>query len=264
MLQARVFPLTGKTLGTYTSPLVLDNRLRIGPGPLASTERVCRVAKKARPSKTGKRSVKPSRPGEAQKAPPRPAVQAVETTSKLRPLKKSPLSRAELKEFRQMLLEKRRSIVGDMNGMEAEALRTNRQEGTGDLSKIPTHDADVGTDNFEQEFTLGLLESERTLLAEINEALERIDKGTFGICLGTGKPIDAARLRARPWAKYCIEYARMVEKGLVHPRSETQEDVHQPLGKQEDQEEEVEDLEDAEVEPEGLPEQEEDNKPTED
>jgi hypothetical protein len=53
------------------------------------------------------------------------------------------------------------------------------------------------------------------MLREINEALERIDAGTFGICLGTGQAIGKARLMARPWAKYCIEYARLIEKGLV-------------------------------------------------
>jgi RNA polymerase-binding protein DksA len=165
-------------------------------------------------------------------------------------LKKSPFSRAELKEFRQMLLDKRQGLLGDMTRMEAEALRTNRQEGTGDLSKIPTHDADVGTDNFEQEFTLGLLESERTLLTEINEALERIDKGTYGICLGTGLAIGKARLKARPWAKYCIEYARMIEKGLVHQGQEREsggeEQAEEPEGREEEPEEEAE--EDAEVE----------------
>jgi RNA polymerase-binding protein DksA len=159
-------------------------------------------------------------------------------------LKKSPLSRAELKEFRQMLLDKRRALLGDMTHMEAEALRTNRQEGTGDLSKIPTHDADVGTDNFEQEFTLGLLESERTLLVEINEALERIDKGTYGICLGTGLAINKARLRARPWSKYCIEYARMLEKGLVHRTGEGEESEEEAgeevaAGEEEEPEEEA-------------------------
>ncbi len=139
--------------------------------------------------------------------------------SRVRPLRKSPLSKSELEEFRKMLLEKRRAILGDMTGMEAETFRSNRQDRSGDLSNIPIHPADVGTDNFEQEFTLGLLESERTLLREIDEALERIKQGTYGVCVGTGQPIDKARLRARPWAKYCIEYARLLEKGLV-PREE--------------------------------------------
>ena len=88
---------------------------------------------------------------------------------------------------------------------------------------MPTHLADLGTDNYEQEFTLGLLESEGILLKEIDEALERIERGTYGTCLGTDKPIGKARLRARPWAKYCIDYARMVEQGLIHPGEENEE-----------------------------------------
>jgi RNA polymerase-binding protein DksA len=137
---------------------------------------------------------------------------------------KTPFNKSELEAYRQLLLDKRRALIGDMNGIEAEALRTNRQEGSGDLSNMPTHPADIGTDNFEQEFTLGLLESERTLLSEINSALERIDNNTFGVCQGTGQPIGAARLKARPWAKYCIDYAKLLEKGLVQPAEERAED----------------------------------------
>ena len=164
---------------------------------------------------------------------------------------KCPLSKSELREYKQLLLDKRRSLIGDMNGMAKEALRSNRQDGSGDLSKIPTHDADVGTDNYEQEFTLGLLESERVLLAEINDALRRIDSGTYGICLGTGKPIRKERLRARPWAKYSIEYARMLEKGLVSPPDESR--TKSPEDEDEDVEEE---LEAEESEQESEPEQE--------
>ncbi len=125
---------------------------------------------------------------------------------------KTYLSRKELEEFRQMLLEKRREILGDMSGMQDEAISA---KGAGNLSSLPTHMADVGTDNFEHEFTLGLLESEQALLREIDEQLRRIDEGTYGICMGTGKPIPKARLRAKPWARYTVEYTRMLEKGLV-------------------------------------------------
>ncbi|RPI60202.1 MAG: hypothetical protein EHM48_07635 [Planctomycetaceae bacterium] len=131
--------------------------------------------------------------------------------------KKSPLTKSEVAKFREMLMEKRRSLIGDMTNMQDEALRTNRQDGSGDLSLMPDHPANIATDTFEQEFTLGLLESERTMLKEINEALERIAEGTFGVCMGTGEPIAKPRLMARPWAKYCIEYARMIEKGLIRP-----------------------------------------------
>ncbi len=163
----------------------------------------------------------------------------------LRSVPKTTLSKAELAAFRQMLMEKRRSLIGDMDGMESEALRTSRQENSGDLSLMPDHPANIATDNFEQEFTLGLLESERTLLREINEALERIDGGTYGICLGTGDVIGKPRLLARPWAKYCIEYARKLEKGLVRPPEEADEAPEEEPSDDEDEEVE-EDIPDTE------------------
>ena len=120
------------------------------------------------------------------------------------------LSKTELENFRTLLLEKRREILGDVGSMESEAFRNQDNH-----SSSPMHMADVGTDNFEQEFTLGLIESERELLKEIQEAIARIENGTFGVCVATGKPIGKARLEAKPWAKYCIEYARMLESGML-------------------------------------------------
>jgi RNA polymerase-binding protein DksA len=124
------------------------------------------------------------------------------------------LTAAEIERFEQMLLEKRREIVGDVNEMQDEALRKSRLDASGDLSSMPIHMADIGTDNYEQEFALELMDSERKLLREIDDALERIQQGTYGICEGTGKPIPKARLRAQPWARYRVEYARMLEEGL--------------------------------------------------
>jgi DnaK suppressor protein len=129
--------------------------------------------------------------------------------------KKVHLTAAEVGRFKQMLLEKRRDIVSSVNEMEDEALKKSRLDATGDLSSMPIHMADIGTDNYEQEFALGLMDSERKLLHEIDDALERIEQGIYGICEGTGKPIPKARLEAQPWARYCVEYARMLEQGLV-------------------------------------------------
>ena len=58
---------------------------------------------------------------------------------------------------------------------------------------------------------------------KIDGALERIENRTYGICLGTGKPISKARLKARPWTRYCIRYAEMLEKGTVPPQVGLQE-----------------------------------------
>jgi DnaK suppressor protein len=121
------------------------------------------------------------------------------------------LNSRELEHFRDLLLDKRRELVGDMSQMEREALRSS---GGTNLSTLPLHMADMGTDNYEQEFTLGLVEKDRGLLREINSALAKIQNGTFGICEGTGKPISKPRLEAQPWAKYSIEYARQMERGM--------------------------------------------------
>jgi len=125
------------------------------------------------------------------------------------------LNAAELEEFREMLLEKRRELIGDVANLEDGAIRSGGAHNTSGLSSMPIHMADLGSDTWEQELTLGLIENERGLLREIDEALERIKDRTYGMCLATGKPITKARLRAKPWAKYCIEYARKRELGLV-------------------------------------------------
>jgi RNA polymerase-binding transcription factor len=117
----------------------------------------------------------------------------------------------ELEVFRDAILAKRREIVGDMSSMEREALRSG---GGSNLSNLPLHMADMGTDNYEQEFTLGLMEKDRKLLRDLNDGLAKIQNGTYGICEGTGKPIGKARLEAQPWARYSIEYARKIEHRL--------------------------------------------------
>ena len=121
---------------------------------------------------------------------------------------KTHLTRKELTAYKALLLEKRRHIVGMVSGLETEALRSSG----GNLSNMPIHMADVGTDVFEQDFTLGMAATERELIIEIDSALERIVAKTYGVCQQTGKPIPKARLQAKPWAKYTIEAARMAER----------------------------------------------------
>jgi DnaK suppressor protein len=122
------------------------------------------------------------------------------------------LKARELEFFRDLLVAKRRELLGDVHSMEEEALRSASGS---NLSNLPIHMADMGTDNYEQEFTLGLVEKDRQLLREINVALGKIRDGTYGICEGTGKPITKARLEAKPWAKYSIEYTRKMESRML-------------------------------------------------
>lgn len=149
------------------------------------------------------------------KEPPKPLVPLppppVTTDSK--PKKnQAGLSVRELDTFRNLLLAKRRELLGDMSSMEREALQSGQGS---NLSNLPVHMADMGTDNYEQEFTLGLVEKDRQLLREINHALAKIQDGTYGICEGTGKPINKLRLEIQPWTRFSIEHARALEKNMM-------------------------------------------------
>jgi len=136
------------------------------------------------------------------------------------------LTATEMRKFRAMLLEKRREIFGSVTSMEVETLRRERS----DLSNLPIHMADMGSDSYEIENTIGLMSSERKILVEINEALDRIENGTYGICEGNEEPIPKARLEAIPWARYCVACATLVEKGLLEVKDE---DDDEPLDSEE-------------------------------
>lgn len=129
---------------------------------------------------------------------------------------KQKLTSAEIKRFRAKLLEKRNEILGSVTSMESEALRRERS----DLSNLPIHMADMGSDSYEIENTIGLMSSERKILVEINEALDRIEDGTYGICEGDDEPIPKPRLEAIPWARYCVGCATLLEKGQLAARDE--------------------------------------------
>lgn len=133
-------------------------------------------------------------------------------TTKTEATPKNSLSTQDLSYFQELLLLKRRELLKNVTDIRDGALKKNRLDASGDLSMMPVHMADLGTDNYEQEFALDLMDSERKLLLEIDEALARIEDQTYGICLGTETMISMARLKAQPWTRYCIEYARKLEK----------------------------------------------------
>ena len=122
------------------------------------------------------------------------------------------LSAADLAGFKAKLLEFRARLRGDVSTMADTALNKDRMEGAGEFSTMPIHMADVGTDNYEQEFTLSLAQSESAVLAQIDEALRRIDKGTYGECEDCEKLIPKARLNAIPYASRCVKCASVSEQ----------------------------------------------------
>ena len=121
---------------------------------------------------------------------------------------KTPLSDDQLETYHQLLVDKRHELTGDMNRLE-EAADVGPEGAHGNPSDVPTHPADAAQDLQREETDLRLAQSVRDQVAEIDEAIERIRDGSYGVCLDCDKPIQAKRLKARPWSKFCLEHARM-------------------------------------------------------
>ncbi len=114
------------------------------------------------------------------------------------------LNKKDLDFFRSLLLEKRAIATGDLSSLNS--------FGNGDLDGAAGDEADLGSSASQQAFALSLMENEAQVVREIDEALERIDNGTYGICQKSGKQIAKARLQAIPWAKLTIEAQRDEEE----------------------------------------------------
>jgi RNA polymerase-binding transcription factor DksA len=121
------------------------------------------------------------------------------------------MTKTDLLAFQQQLNALRDRHNGDVSHLADEALRRTGSGASGNLSNMPIHMADLGTDNFEQEFTLSLMQNEEQLLGEIGAALERIKQGKFGQCEECEGAIPKARLQAVPYARHCVECARKLE-----------------------------------------------------
>ncbi|GJQ30180.1 MAG: hypothetical protein HBSAPP03_20640 [Phycisphaerae bacterium] len=126
---------------------------------------------------------------------------------------KSTLTPAQIEHFRGLLFRKRAELAGDVAMMEKEALRSE----TGSLSNMPSHIAEQGSDASEQAVSLDLAAADRKLIKEIDDAIMRVERGTYGMCELTGKQIKIERLEEIPWARYSIEAARELERHAMRP-----------------------------------------------
>lgn len=121
------------------------------------------------------------------------------------------LTPLEIGSIRTALLLKRAELLGDVNSMEDEALRRD----CNNSSHTPIHLADLGSDNHQIEHTLDLVGNEKKTLFEIDDALDRIEKGLYGNCQRDGLPIPKARLKAIPWTRFCVTCAMLSDKKHV-------------------------------------------------
>jgi DnaK suppressor protein len=123
----------------------------------------------------------------------------------------APKIKGEWKVYYSNLLDLRERLQNQMNGLAKESAE--------EMASYSLHMADSGTDNFDRDFALSLLSSDQDAIYEIEEALKRIEKNTYGICELTQKPIPKARLDAIPWTRFTVEaQAQLEREGALRQR----------------------------------------------
>jgi RNA polymerase-binding transcription factor DksA len=188
------------------------------PAAKAKPKAVAKKAKKTAPKKTVKAAVK-SKPAKSiaravksangkEKAAKGKNNQAftINNHHKSKERRLDPFTRAQ----KEKLLQLRDAMVDSMAGVAQDTLRA-RAEGS-EASAFGMHQADAGSDAYDRDFALSLLSQEQDALYEIDEALKRIDLGTYGKCEMSGKPILHARLEAIPFARFTVECQSQLEK----------------------------------------------------
>ena len=153
---------------------------------------------KAKPDKPRPKIRKPERPRPEKLKPEKPRL------DKLKPEK---LDKKTVESFRKILLKERERIIGDVRQMD----ESSKEMGTDGIQDIGDEAATI----YNKQILLTLNENERMRLRELDEALDRIESGTYGICEECGEPVGLKRLEVRPVAKYCVPCLTKLEKGRL-------------------------------------------------
>ncbi len=122
------------------------------------------------------------------------------------------LTKKNIEYFKRLILKRKDELIEGLKHSLDETLKKSPREASGDISGYALHMADLATDTYDREFSLGLASNERQLLYEIDEALKRIEEGSFGICEGCRLPISITRLKAIPYTRLCLKCQEAKEK----------------------------------------------------
>ena len=123
------------------------------------------------------------------------------------------LSREQLKYFRQLLITDRAKCADEIKSIAQEAAKSPR-DASGDLSAYTVHMADMAADTYERELSMNIISSEQEVLYQIDDALKRLDDGSYGICQQCNKLITMSRLKAVPYASLCISCQKAKEQNV--------------------------------------------------
>lgn len=122
------------------------------------------------------------------------------------------MNKADLEYFKGLIIKKKEELLSELGYLETSSMSSTSKDQSGDLSSYSYHMADQGTDTMEREMAFSLASREGRYLHHLNEALERIESGTYGICRSCGKEISKTRLEAVPNATQCIDCKTVEEK----------------------------------------------------
>ncbi|HVE16275.1 MAG TPA: TraR/DksA C4-type zinc finger protein [Chthoniobacterales bacterium] len=187
------------------------------PAKPATVKKV--AANKAPAKKTAPKAVAPKEKAAAKPAPVSPSLSSRNSVFQAPPKNANRVATKLtpfLEKQRERLLILKDTLLDSMNGVARDSLRS--QTG-GDASAFGMHQADAGSDAYDRDFALSLLSQEQDSLYEIDQALKRIDDGTYGVCEVSGKQIMKARLEALPFTRYTVECQAEIEKRNRYQRN---------------------------------------------
>ncbi|MDD5255613.1 MAG: TraR/DksA family transcriptional regulator [Candidatus Omnitrophica bacterium] len=121
-------------------------------------------------------------------------------------------TKKDLKEFKKIILSRKEELVDDIKHISDDTLKKSQKDAAGDISGYTYHMADVATDTYDREFSLGLASNERQVLYELEDALKKVEDGTFGICESCKCLITKTRLKVVPQARLCVKCQEKKEK----------------------------------------------------
>ncbi|MBM3244855.1 MAG: hypothetical protein FJZ15_03585 [Candidatus Omnitrophica bacterium] len=124
----------------------------------------------------------------------------------------SKLSKKELSAFKGLIYKIKDEILDDIKHISDDTLKKSQKDASGDISGYSYHMADVATDTYDREFSLGLASNDRQFLYELDDAAKKIEEGTYGVCEGCSQPISKSRLKAVPYARLCVKCQESKEK----------------------------------------------------
>jgi RNA polymerase-binding protein DksA len=120
--------------------------------------------------------------------------------------------KADLSAFKKLILKKKEDIIDHIREISEETVKKSQKDASGDISSYTYHMADVATDNYDREFSMGRVSEDREFLFELDDALKRIEDGSFGICEDCGALVSKTRLKAVPSARLCIKCQEKKDK----------------------------------------------------